>query len=92
MNLNFYPHSSDDGNVIAVHNGIVNYQGQREKLIKNAIHIGMIGCACSVSIELTQYFTGRGLFEFDDIFHNTLGAVIGYIIMKKITCSNRQGE
>lgn len=47
-----------------------------------AIHIGTICCACSVSIELIQYFTGRGLFEFDDIFHNTLGAVIGYFIMK----------
>lgn len=50
----------------------------------NVIHIGMIGCVCSVSIELTQYFTGRGLLEFDDIFHNTLGAVIGYFIMKKL--------
>ena len=58
----------------------------------NAIHIGMIGCACSVCIELTQYLTGRGLLEFDDIFHNTFGAVIGYIIMKKLTCVNRQGD
>ena len=58
----------------------------------DAIHIGMIGCVCSVCIELTQYFTGRGLLEFDDIFHNTLGTVIGYFIMKKIICSNRQGE
>ena len=57
----------------------------------NAIHIGMIGCACSVCIELTQYFTGRGLLEFDDIFHNTFGTVIGYFIMKKIICSNKQG-
>ncbi len=50
----------------------------------NVIHIGTISCACSVSIELIQYFTGRGLFEFDDIFHNTLGAVIGYFIMKRL--------
>ena len=33
--LNAHPHSSDDGNVIAVHNGIIeNYQELREKLIK----------------------------------------------------------
>ena len=33
--LNAHPHASDDGNVIAVHNGIIeNYQEQREKLIK----------------------------------------------------------
>lgn len=50
----------------------------------NAIHIGAIGCAFSSCIELTQYVTGRGLLEFDDIFHNTLGAVIGYIIMKRL--------
>ena len=33
--VNAHPHSSDDGNVIAVHNGIIeNYQEQREKLVK----------------------------------------------------------
>lgn len=33
--LNAHPHSSDDGNVIAVHNGIIeNYQELREKLSK----------------------------------------------------------
>lgn len=58
----------------------------------NAIHIGIIGFACSVSIELTQYFTGRGLWEFDDIFHNTLGAVIGYFVMKKLLIQNKVSE
>ena len=33
--VNAHPHASDDGNVIAVHNGIIeNYQELREKLIK----------------------------------------------------------
>ena len=36
----------------------------------------------SVLIELTQYFTGRGLLEFDDIFHNTIGAIIGFAVWK----------
>ena len=32
---NAHPHSSDDGNVVGVHNGIIeNYQEQRKKLIK----------------------------------------------------------
>ena len=53
----------------------------------SVIHIGIIGSSFSVFIELTQFFTGRGLLEFDDIFHNTLGAVIGYFIIKKIICS-----
>ncbi len=34
----------------------------------------------SAAIELTQLFTHRGLFEFDDIIHNTLGAVIGILL------------
>ena len=38
------------------------------------------GLVLSVFIELTQYYTGRGLFEFDDIMHNTIGACIGCII------------
>lgn len=41
----------------------------------------VIGCAFSSLIELIQLITRRGLFEFDDIFHNTLGTVIGYWIV-----------
>ncbi len=37
--LNAHPHSSDDGTVIAVHNGIIeNYQELREKLEKKGYH------------------------------------------------------
>ena len=35
------------------------------------------GSLLSVAIELTQLFTHRGLFEYDDIVHNTLGTVVG---------------
>lgn len=38
----------------------------------------------SLFIELTQYVTGRGWLEFDDIMHNTFGGAIGFIIYKKI--------
>ncbi len=37
------------------------------------------GCF-SVFIEITQYITGRGLMEFDDVFNNTVGAVVGYLL------------
>ena len=37
----------------------------------------MSGALLTVAIELTQLFTHRGLFEYDDIIHNTLGTVIG---------------
>ena len=31
----------------------------------------------SLIIELTQLMSRRGLFEFDDVIHNTLGALLG---------------
>lgn len=34
----------------------------------------------SFGIEFIQLISKRGLFEFDDIFNNCLGAVIGYLI------------
>lgn len=40
--------------------------------------------AFSLFIEITQYFTGRGLCEFDDLLHNTLGGLIGYFIFRII--------
>ena len=44
--------------------------------------IFLTALAFSVFIEATQYFTGRELCEFDDVFNNTLGACIGFIIWK----------
>lgn len=35
-------------------------------------------------IEMTQYLTGRGIFDIDDIFGNTLGAMIGYFLLKLV--------
>ncbi len=38
----------------------------------------LCGFCLSVTIELSQLIFKRGLCEFDDMFHNTLGAMIGY--------------
>lgn len=35
----------------------------------------------SLFIETVQLLTGRGLFEFDDVIHNTLGAAIGVFVV-----------
>lgn len=40
----------------------------------------LISMLMSAGIELTQLLLHRGLFEFDDIIHNTLGAVTGLLI------------
>ena len=48
------------------------------------------GSLLSVAIELTQLFTHRGFFEFDDMVHNTLGTIIGialYFLAAKVLLS-----
>lgn len=46
----------------------------------NLKHVLLISLCFSVGIEITQFITGRGLMEFDDVFNNTAGAVLGYKI------------
>lgn len=40
----------------------------------------LVGIGVSVAVELLQLISQRGLFEFDDILHNTLGTFIGVSI------------
>lgn len=42
----------------------------------------VFGCAVSMLIEVMQLVLKRGLCEFDDVMHNTLGCMIGYGVMK----------
>lgn len=49
----------------------------------------LISMLFSISIEVAQFITGRGLTEFDDVFNNTVGAVLGYIIYHEINHSKR---
>lgn len=47
----------------------------------------LIGVLISAAIEVTQLLTHRGLFEFDDIIYNSVGAVVGfllYLLLKRI--------
>ena len=45
----------------------------------------LLSMSFSAMIELTQLITKRGLFEFDDIIHNTLGAAIGVVFIMMIS-------
>lgn len=38
----------------------------------------IVGICVSVLIETLQYTLNRGVAEFDDIFHNSIGVIIGY--------------
>lgn len=40
--------------------------------------VAMFACGCSIMIEATQLLMSRGFSELDDVFNNTLGAIIGY--------------
>lgn len=40
------------------------------------------GFLVSLSIEILQFTLKRGFAEFDDVFHNTLGCLIGYMLVK----------
>lgn len=50
-----------------------------------------IAAGLSLLIEILQLITSRGLMEFDDVFHNMIGAVIGIGIVM-ICCKLFKGE
>ncbi len=59
--------------------------------------ITLVGFAFSLAIEVIQYFTGRGLFEVDDLIANTFGAFFGYFFFYWIhrllfSSSNKQNK
>lgn len=48
------------------------------KKSKKMLQILCIGCFISVSIEALQLVTKRGVCNIDDVFHNSLGCVLGF--------------
>lgn len=52
-------------------------------------HVIVTGMVISLTIEVIQLVTRRGLFEFDDILHNSLGCLIGYVVFKAVSKSWR---
>ena len=42
----------------------------------------LIGCSISVTIEALQFWFMKGFSEFDDVMHNTLGCLIGWLMVK----------
>ncbi|WP_394811464.1 VanZ family protein [Bacteroides uniformis] len=55
---------------------------------------GLVGFCFSSVIELSQLVFKREQCEFDDVFHNTLGCLIGYgigVLMMEVINSIRKG-
>lgn len=42
----------------------------------------MIAMALSIIIETNQYFFEKGIAQIDDVMHNTIGAIIGWLIAR----------
>lgn len=57
--------------------GILLFSLFRKITWKSAL---IIGLAISALIETSQLILCRGLFEWDDMIHNTLGCVLGYLV------------
>lgn len=55
-------------------------KGWRTRIARIALIIG-VGLIISISIEAMQYLFHRGFAETDDVMHNTLGCLIGYILI-----------
>lgn len=46
----------------------------------------------SFVIECTQYYTGLGTFELDDVFNNGIGGVVGFLISAGLTSVVSRGQ
>lgn len=49
-----------------------------EDELKKRNTVLLFGLMVSVSVECLQLFTKTGLFEWDDVFHNMIGMILGY--------------
>ena len=47
--------------------------------LRGAMLIAVIGACISLAIEVSQWLLRLGLFEFDDVWNNALGAVGGFL-------------
>ncbi|MBE5923940.1 MAG: VanZ family protein [Lachnospiraceae bacterium] len=62
--------------------------------MRSLLYTGIAGFVFSSMVEVTQLVLHRGLFEFDDIFNNVVGVILGYgiyIIMMGIVSSDKVG-
>ena len=62
----------------------------KDERFKKLWKTALAGLLFSSFIEITQYITGRGFTETDDVINNTLGAVVGYLIFTFIKNRIRQ--
>lgn len=43
----------------------------------------LIGCSISITIEALQFWFMKGFSEVDDVMHNTVGCLVGWLVVKE---------
>ncbi|MCD7752270.1 MAG: glutamine--fructose-6-phosphate transaminase (isomerizing) [Lachnospiraceae bacterium] len=78
---NAHPHLSDDGNVVGVHNGIIeNYQELREKLLHNGYHF-YSDTDTEVAVKLIDYYYKKYLGTPVDAINHAMVRIRGSYAM-----------
>lgn len=63
------------------------------KLLFRSLPLGkmlLISIACSLCIEFSQYVFEKGIAQFDDVMHNTIGAGLGWGIAKALVALTKR--
>ena len=47
----------------------------------------LIGCSISITIEALQFWFMKGFSEEDDVMHNTVGCILGYMMVRGLRFS-----
>lgn len=61
-----------------------------EKRLRRYVPILVISVMVSLCVETAQLLTARGIFDLDDILHNTLGGLAGYRLIDAVLISLKQ--
>lgn len=67
--------------VFMIH-GLRSQNGSWFKVHSSWLLVLAVGIGISISIEAMQYFFHRGFAETDDVMHNTVGCIVGYMLVK----------
>ena len=59
------------------------------KRLRSARIVLLCALLFSLCIETLQLLTSAGIFELDDLFHNTLGGVLGYLLYASVASVSR---
>lgn len=54
----------------------------RNKVVKNVVGVFVCTLLFTLSVETIQLVTKVGAFDVDDIFLNTIGGILGYLVMR----------